>query len=262
VSLLGYRPAVQVCAALAGAAVLAAGCTTDSHTVAPSTVTVTKEPSGPAPPPAPAITETREFAVGSFTAVHLAAHYEVVVNVGSPTSVRAQGDPAALDLLDIRNEGDTLIAAVKPHVQWPVYARVTVTVTTPTLTAAEVSGSGQMRIGPVRADTLSLDQAGSGGLEAPQLTVTQLKVSSSGSGEIRAGGSADNADIRLDGSGKAELETLAVKRAEVSLSGSGSLTIDASEQVSGSLSGSGNVEVTGGATCSISRTGSGAATCA
>ncbi len=47
----------------------------------------------------------------------------LAVTIGSPTSVRAQGDPAALDLLDIRTEGDALIATVKPNVQWPAGAR-------------------------------------------------------------------------------------------------------------------------------------------
>ena len=204
---------------------------------------------------------TRDFAVGEFTAVRLAAHYDLVVNVGSPTSVRAQGDPAALDLLDIRTEGDTLVAGVKPNVQWPDNARVTVTVITPTLTAAELRGSGEMRIGPVRADSLSVDLDGSGDIEAPELALTKLSVSSDGSGEIHAGGSADEADIRLSGSGEAELTALAVKRADVSVSGSGSLTVEASEKVSGSISGSGDVHVTGGAACSISTTGSGEATC-
>ncbi|HEX2285313.1 MAG TPA: head GIN domain-containing protein [Mycobacterium sp.] len=246
---------------LAGAALLAAGCTTDRSTVTTSTVTVTRDPAGPSPS-APAITETREFAAGPFTAVRLAAHYDVVVSVGGPTSVVAQGDPAALDLLDIRTEGDTLLASVKPNVQWPPNARVTLTVTTPTLTAAELDGSGDMRIGPLRTDTLSIDKDGSGDVEAPDLTLTRLEVSSSGSGEIRAGGTAEDADITLDGSGDAELRALTVKRAEVSASGSGSLAIEATERVSGSISGSGDVEVTGGAACSISSTGSGDATCA
>jgi putative autotransporter adhesin-like protein len=262
VKLLGLNPAFPVCAALISAAFLIAGCTTDSSTVTTSTVTVTKDPSNPSTPTTSANAETeRDFAVGDFTAVHLAAHYELVVTVGSPTSVRAQGDPAALDLLDIRTEGDTLVATVKPNVQWPPNARVTVTVTTPSLTAAELSGSGSMRIGSVHADTLSLDQNGSGAIEAPELTVTKLSVSSSGSGKVRAGGAADDADIRLSGSGKAELTALAAKRADVSVSGSGSLAIEASEKVSGSISGSGSVQVTGGAACSISTTGSGKATC-
>jgi hypothetical protein len=261
VNLLGHRPALQVCTALAGAALLIGGCTADSLTVTTSTVTVTKDPSAAAPSGAP-IETTRDFPVGDFTAVHLDAHYDVVVSVGSPTSVRAQGDPAALDLLDIRTEGDTLVAGAKPNAQWPPNVRVTVTVTTPALTAVELSGSGEMRIGAVRAESLAIRQDGSGEIEAPQITVTRLDLSSAGSGDIRAGGSADDAVIRLDGSGETELEQLAVKRAEVSVSGSGDLTMRANETVRGTLSGSGDLEVTGGADCSISSTGSGEASCA
>ena len=242
--MLGHIPALQVCAALASAAaLLVAACTTESSTVTTSTVTVTKEPSAPSPSTSANTETTRDFAVDTFTAVRLAGNYDLDVTVGSPTSVRAQGDPAALDLLDIRTVGDTLIATVKPNVQWPANAHVTVTVTTPTITAAELSGSGKMRIGPVHTDTLSIDQSGSGEIDAPELTVTQITVSSSGSGPIRAGGTAENADIRLSGSGAAELTTFVVKRANVSLSGSGSLDIRASEKVSGGMSGSGDAQL-------------------
>ena len=238
---------------------LAAGCGTDSSTVTTSTVTVTRDSAPPTASPTPEA--TRDFAVGPFTAVRLDAHYDVAVDIGSPASVRAQGDPAALDLLDIRTEGDTLVAGSKPNVQWPADARVTVTVTTPTLTAAGVSGSGDMRIGPVRTDTLRIEQDGSGSIEAADLTLTRLELSSEGSGDVRAAGRADDAVIRTDGSGDAELGQFAVKRAEVSMGGSGELSIEVSESVTGSTSGSGDVEVTGGGACSISASGSGEIAC-
>lgn len=260
--LLGHRPAIQVCAALATAGHLLTGCATDSSTVTTSTLTVTKVPPGPSAPATPGSTEpTPEFPVGTFTEVDLAAPYAIEVTIGSPTLVRAQGDPAALDLLDIRTEGDALIATMKPNVQWPAYADVTVSVTTPALDAARVSGSGQMRIGSLQTDALSIDQSGAGEIEAPELTVARLEVSSSGSGRIDAAGTADDADIRLVGSGEAELGKLTVKRAVVSMAGSGSLTVNATETVRGSTAGAGEIEVTGGAECSISSVGSGEVTC-
>lgn len=227
-----------------------------------STVTVTKEPSGSSAPATPGATEPmREFPAGTFTAVDLAAPYALVVTIGSPTSVRAQGDPAALELLDIRVEGDTLIATVEPNAQWPANALVTVSVTTPTLEAARLSGSGQIRIGSLRTDRLSLEQSGSGLIEAPEIAVARMQISSSGAGKIVAAGTADDADIRLVGSGEAALGTLTVKRALISMAGAGSLTIDATETVRGSTAGSGGVRVTGGADCSISSIGIGDVTC-
>jgi hypothetical protein len=226
-----------------------------------STVTVTA-PSGSAAPTTTGSTATsRDFPVSDFNEVRLVAHYDVVVNVGSPTSVRAEGDPAALDLLDIHTEGPTLVTGVKPNSQWPQNARVTVTVDTPTLTSADVSGSGNMRVGPVHAESLSLGQNGSGNLDAADVTLSRISVSSGGSGKIHLGGTAQDATIKQSGSGESDLSTLTVKRADISLSGSGSLIMVALEKVSGSVSGSGDVRVTGGATCSISKSGSGNANC-
>lgn len=257
--LLGRRGVLQFGTALSSAALLVSGCAEDSSTVTTSTVTVTSQ--APAPTAAAPTETTRDFPVGAFTAVHLDAHFDVVVNIGDPTSVRAQGVPEALDLLDIRVEGSRLIAGVKPNVQWPANARVTVTVTTPTLTAAELSGSGDMRIGPVQADALTIGVDGSGEINVPELTVKRLEISSSGSGDVQAGGAADDAVIKLDGSGEADLEQLSVKRAEVSMDGSGDLDLMATETVSGSKSGSGELEVSGGAACSVSNSGSGDVTC-
>jgi hypothetical protein len=265
VKLLGYGPRLQIGVAIAIATLAMAGCTTDSSTITTSSSTSsdTSAASGaPSPSTTAANTETtREFTVDAFAAVELAGPYELVVTVGNPTSIRAQGDPAALDLLDIRTDGGTLIAAVKPNVQWPTDAHVTVTATTPTITAADLNGSGRMRVGPVHTDTLTINDRGSGGIEAPELYVTKITVSVLGSGLIRAGGTADDADITLGGSGQEDLQALAVKRAKVSVAGSGNLSIQASEKVSGSLYGSGSIRVTGGATCSVSSAGSGTTTC-
>jgi hypothetical protein len=248
-----------LCAALAG--VVLVGCQNGSGTVTTSTVTVTA-PSGSSAPPTSGSAETsRDFPVGDFDTVRLAAHYNVMINIGTPKSVRAEGDSAALDLLDIRTEGNTLVAGVKPNVQWPPNAQVTVTVTTPALSAAELNGSGNMRIGPLQADALSLDQNGSGDIDAAQVTLSRISVSAGGSGRMRVGGTAEDATIKLAGSGEADLDTLTVKRANVSISGSGSLILQALEKVTGAVSGSGDVRVSGGATCAINSSGSGRATC-
>jgi hypothetical protein len=254
---LTIRPVM--CAALAAATLV--GCQNGSGTVTTSTVTVTA-PSGSSAPPTSGSAETsKDFPVGDFDTVRLAAHYNIVINIGSPKSIRGEGDSAALDMLDIRTDGNTLVAGVKPNVQWPPNARVTVTVTTPTLNAAELNGSGNMRIGPLQADALSVDQNGSGDIDASQVTLSRISVSAGGSGRMRIGGSAEDATIRLSGSGEADLDTLTVKRANVSISGSGSLLLQALEKVAGAVSGSGDVRVSGGATCAITSSGSGRATC-
>lgn len=253
--------ALAVAGLLVSAAVVVAGCQFSAGPVKTSTVTVTAPSNSSAPPTSGSTETSRDFPVSDFNAVRLAAHYDVVVNIGSPTSVRAEGDSAALDLLDIHTEGPTLVAGVKPNSQWPQNARVTVTVTTPTLSAANINGSGDLRIGPLHSDSLSLGQDGSGDIDASQVTLSRISVSSGGSGKIHLGGTAEDATMRLSGSGEADLTTLTVKRADISVSGSGSLMMVALEKVSGSISGSGDVRVTGGATCSVTSSGSGKASC-
>ena len=60
----------------------------------------------------------RDFPVGAFQKVVLAGHNDVVVTVGGNPSVRAEGDKAAIDRLDIKVENGELTIGTKPHSGW------------------------------------------------------------------------------------------------------------------------------------------------
>ncbi|BEK84298.1 head GIN domain-containing protein [Nocardia seriolae] len=261
----------RILAAVLCALAFAAGCSGPAERAAnPSSsaaetgspVSRSSSPATGSSSPAPGNLETtKDFSVATFTAVDLDGPYNLVVNVGTPTSVRAEGDPAGLDVLDIRVSEDTLVASVKPGARWPAGAHVTVTAVVSALTAVKLAGPGGIHVGAVAADTLVFAENGSGTIEAPQLTVSRLTASLSGSGIIRAGGTSEDVDLSLDGSGPQDLSALTTKRAAVALAGSGSLTFRATEKVTGSLAGADNVTVVGDAKCSVSRAGSGRVTC-
>lgn len=204
----------------------------------------------------------RDFQVGAFQAVALQGPHNVVVTVGGPASVRAEGDSAALDMLDIRIEGDRLIVGTRRGWSWrgPSGA-VTVHVTTPALNGAAIGGSGDMRIDRVQADRFEAAIGGSGDIEIGALQARETEFSIAGSGDIRAAGQAEAAEISIAGSGSMALDGLQLRRAEVSIMGSGGVRVQASEAVEGSIMGSGSVNVRGAARCSIRRMGSGEVTC-
>lgn len=204
----------------------------------------------------------RNFEVGAFQSVALQGPHNVVVTVGSGPSVRAEGDTAALDMLDIRVEDGRLIVGNRRGWSWQgPNGAVTVHVTAPSLSAAAIGGSGDMRIDRVQGDRFEASIGGSGDIDIGALQTREADFSIAGSGDIRAVGSAETADISIAGSGGMALERLQTRRAEVSIMGSGDVTILASETVEGSIMGSGNVTVRGGARCSVSRMGSGSVNC-
>jgi hypothetical protein len=201
----------------------------------------------------------RSFEVGAFESVSLEGSHDVVVAVGGAPSVRAEGDSAALERLDIRVENGTLKIGSR-HGSWfggGHRGHVTVYVTAPAINAASIGGSGDMRIDRVEAQRFAASIGGSGDMEIGALRTAQADFSVAGSGGIRAAGTAEAADISVAGSGSLALDALETRRADVSVVGSGDVSLRASETVSASIVGSGDVTVHGTARCTVSKLGSG-----
>ena len=204
----------------------------------------------------------RSFEVGAFQSVALQGPHNVVVTVGGAPSVRAEGDSAALDMLDIRVEDGRLIIGTRRGWSWRGSGgEVIVHVTAPAIQEASIGGSGDMRIDRVQGDRFEASIGGSGDMEIGALQAQAAEFSIAGSGGIRAAGSAEAADISIAGSGDMALGGLQTRRAHVSVMGSGNISVQASEAVDGSIMGSGDVNVRGQARCTVSRMGSGSVNC-
>jgi hypothetical protein len=211
-------------------------------------------------------TAQRNFDVGAFDSVGLAGSHDVVVTVGGPVSVRAEGDPDIIDKLDIRVDGSTLKIGTQKGVSWNVgFMRnrkpVTVYVTVPRLVAAAVAGSGDLKVDRVDGDRFRGAVAGSGDLNVAAMRVGEAEFSVAGSGDLRAAGSTDRLKANLAGSGDLDLSGLQATDADVSVAGSGDLRARATGNASVSLNGSGDVTMAGGAKCSVKKRGSGEVNC-
>ena len=205
----------------------------------------------------------RSFQVGAFERVSLEGSHDVVVTVGGAPSVRAEGDAAAIERLDIRVENGALKIATQRG-NWSFRrnrGRVTVYVTAPSLNGAAIGGSGDMRIDRVESPRFAASVAGSGNLEIAALRTQRADFSIAGSGNLRASGQADETDLSIAGSGNLALDGLQTRRADVSVAGSGDVAIQASESVDASILGSGDITVRGSARCSVSKMGSGDVHC-
>lgn len=205
----------------------------------------------------------RDFQVGRFRSVSLEGASDVVVAVGGPASVRAEGDSRAIEQLDIRVENGALKIGTRRDgmFSWGRHGRATVYVTAPALDGASIGGSGDMRIDRIQAANFNGSVAGSGDMEITTLQARQAHFDLAGSGGIRAAGRAEALDISIAGSGNIALDALEARRAAVSIAGSGDVSLRATEAVQGSILGSGDVTVHGTARCSVSKLGSGDVRC-
>jgi hypothetical protein len=210
----------------------------------------------------------RDFQVGAFQKVALEGSHDVVVTVGGAPSVRAEGDKAAIDRLDIRVEnGELKIGTRREQGGWSWnfggshHNHVTIYVTAPALAAAAVTGSGDMKIDKVAGNDFSASIGGSGDLDIGSVQAGQAHFSVTGSGDMKAAGKAQQASLSIAGSGGIVAGGLEIANATVSVVGSGDVTAHVTQTADVSVLGSGDVTLSGSAKCSIHKMGSGDVHC-
>ena len=208
----------------------------------------------------------RDFPVaGAFDRIALSGSSDVVVAVGGALSVRAEGDAATLDRLEITNENGQLRIGMRSNsgnwFSWGRHRGVTVHVTLPALAGASVTGSGDMRIDRVQGPRFAGSITGSGDMEVGNLAVGEADLSVTGSGGITAAGTAQQARGAVTGSGDLHLDRLEAANAILAVAGSGDIAIRATQTAAIEIRGSGDVTVAGPARCTISKSGSGDARC-
>lgn len=205
---------------------------------------------------------SRSFEVGGFDKINLAGSPNVVVALGGQPSVRAEGEAADLERLEITVVDGELRIGMRPGSGWfGSHRGITVHVTVPSLQAAAITGSGDINIDRVQGQTFTASVGGSGDLAVHELRVAQASFALNGSGGISVAGAAQRASANLNGSGELRLAGFETADATVSLIGSGDVALRATGTAQVRLTGSGDVAIAGGARCAVSKTGSGDVTC-
>jgi hypothetical protein len=206
----------------------------------------------------------RAFQVGAFDRIVLSGSPDVVVAVGGPLSVRAEGDAETLERLEILAEnGELRIGLREGSARWFSFGhhRVTVHVTMPSLTGAAIRGSGDIRIDRVEGPRFAAAVTGSGDIDIGTLAVGAASFSITGSGGITAAGRVQRSVLAVTGSGDLDLSRVEAETADVALAGSGDVGIRATRTAAVELRGSGDVTIAGPARCTVSKSGSGDVTC-
>jgi predicted pyridoxine 5'-phosphate oxidase superfamily flavin-nucleotide-binding protein len=207
---------------------------------------------------------TRTFQVGAFSSVSLEGSDNVRVVRGATSSVVATGPQRVLDLLNIRVERNTLkIDRKTGRSNWirGDYRGAMITVTMPSITAAGVSGSGDMTVDRADGDSFGAAVEGSGNLKVAAITVKRAQLAAEGSGNLTISGSASDSSMAAEGSGNIEARGLVSQRATIAVEGSGGINATVRERATIAVEGSGDVDVTGTGNCAITKEGSGTARC-
>jgi hypothetical protein len=111
------------------------------------------------------------------------------------------------------------------------------------------NGSGNVTIqGRIKAGEVSIDRSGSGDMKLAGLEAETLHMSFSGSGNFNVdNGNAKTQSIRLNGSGNVSAYGLKTETCSAAVSGSGDIEVNVSNSIDASITGSGNINYTGNA---------------
>ena len=213
---------------------------------------------------APAFADERDFPVGGFDRLAAGGSANITVTTGARASVRATGEAAALDHLDIRVEGETLKVGTKRDSLWSGWrdhGRVQIAVTVPMIRAVDLAGSGTVTVDRIKVRDFDASIGGSGRLNVAMLDSDTSKFDIAGSGDMAIAGRCGSAKASIAGSGDLKLSGLKCATFSASVAGSGRIDAYASQTATLSTMGSGDINLTGGARCSVSTAGSGKARC-
>ena len=161
--------------------------------------------------------------VPAFEEVNLSGFGTVNVNVGHAPSVCVTTDDNLVSHVDTFVENGKLI--IKPRHRIRPTTGLNIDVTVPQLTAARISGAGDMNV---------IDVAGD-----------QLDLSISGAGTLTANGYVNQISTSISGAGDADLKELYAEQASVKIAGAGDVSVYASESISVRVAGAGDVTFMG-----------------
>jgi hypothetical protein len=175
--------------------------------------------------------------VPAFTSVELAGANNVVVRVGEAQSVVVEADDNLLDRVTTEVHSGELVIANTPG-SFTTRSPMSVEVTVPTLDALSLSGSGNIVVSGVEAESLSVSLPGSGTLTG-RGTATRLHVAVHGSGNVQLTELVAN-DVLADVGGSGSIFITVRGSLHASVSGSGAILYAGNPQhVTRSITGSG-----------------------
>jgi len=182
-------------------------------------------------------TQTRE--VGAFDRVELAGSNNVVIQVGNEQSVVVKADDNLLDRVTTEVHSGRLVIANTPG-SFTTKSPMSVEVTVPTLSGLELSGSGNIVLTGIDAESLEVTLPGNGTLTGSG-TVTRLGVTVSGSGTVQFTRLVAH-DVRATVSGSGSIFITATKSLDASVSGSGAILYTGNpSEVTKSITGTGAI---------------------
>lgn len=204
------------------------------------------------------------YEIGEFDGLSTVGPQDVVITAGDSYSVRSEGSPEALALLEAVVEDGKLVIRPKETFRgwnWGRMESATFYVTAPRLRTVALAGSGDISVDRIEGESFEGSIAGPGELSIDSMDVDEVDFRIGGTGNVAAAGTARITRVSIGGSGEVDAGGLLSETASVSIGGSGDVDLTVEREAQVSIAGSGDVDISGPARCSVTRMGGGTVRC-
>lgn len=216
--------------------------------------------------PVPAAAADRTVVVTSFTRVRIDGSFVVEVRTGASPAARASGDAAAIERVDISQNGDTLIVRMggkgwgeRPGAK--ATAPIRITLATPRLEGVAGGAGADVRVGAMKGTRVDLMLTGAGKLNVARVDADQLVATVVGTGALAAAGKAVRARLMVNGPGTIAASGLVADDLVTRLEGAGEVTAAARFTAQVTSTGLGKVTVLGKPRCQVRALAGGPVVC-
>jgi hypothetical protein len=204
----------------------------------------------------PVVEEDRD--VKSVTGIELAMQGTLHISTGSTTSLRIEAQENLMQYIETEVRGGTLLIRNTPGYDLQNTRPIQYYLTVEKLDNIEVSSSGDIEVGNLKSNSLSIRSNSSGDIKIDGLDGSSLDVKISSSGEVEiSGGQIQKQKIDISSSGDFQARDMASATADIDLTSNGSATVWVSDRLSGRLSSSGNIYYVGNPEVDVRMTSSG-----
>lgn len=205
----------------------------------------------------PVVTETRS--ISDFKEIKSDISGEVFVTSGPAYAVSIEAQQNIIDVIETVLNDNRLTIRVKNNTSVRAEDKIVVRITSPDIRGLILNGSGNISANaPINSTDLYMKVSGSGNIYLNALSANSLDANISGSGSIDiASGNVNSETLEISGSGDMDFLNCIAREADVKITGSGSAKVQVLDRLKVKITGSGNVYYRGNPAVDVSITGSG-----
>jgi hypothetical protein len=188
-------------------------------------------------------TDTKKIDLNAIKHIIISVPFNVEIERGESDNLTLVGNNKMFDQIQTDINGDTLALNYRWFNSWMVWenSQIKLKIMLRNTETIEIRSSSNVKTNNLQGDLLTVVNKGSGDIYMVNTQVLMLRGVLWGSGDLRIGGSSQDAIIESFGSSDVDMKEFLVEHAKVDVSGSGDVVVSSKDSLDARIAGSGNI---------------------